>query len=428
MGGLALDSPVPVLCQTPRLLVITLNEGGLRIAGTRLRSALETALTSACSAAAVARDAVDGIIVARQESCAANSVDWDDALSYVGFPHQELKSSMDDVSASLALHLRCEGPYEVAADSLLAEPSDAENGGEVAKGIVAAAVRLPGPCNLCLGSFHLDGKVPDARQRVAPLPAALLRVARRAGPLHVALLAGDVNCTLAPEAALDAGGAGGPPELPSRLADNLARASALPEHDAVVRLDRDTREALQGELASRAGRARLQHLDGCPEVIHVGEEMLEHGATSDLAGSQEAAFSRITDIGSLRLVPMPSGSFLTYRLCGRHEDAFEELDRGGRGTLVADGVRVMSPSTEVTVACIDSCYFYSKDGKAGAVKKRGAATRLQLGWLDRLYVAASGAWRPEVVQGDPLLLQASDRDGVLDHLLVPWLVRIVGAT
>eukprot|EP00415_Alexandrium_ostenfeldii_P004726 UN4726 len=117
---------------------------------------------------------------------------------------------------------------------------------------------------------------------------------------------------------------------------------------------------------------------------------------------------------------MPPGSFLTYRICNLSAES-----DSGTGSFAADGVHCLQPSAEVTGPVIHGWYFSAKDGKAGAIKKRGDVTRLQLGWLDRLYSGAlSGAWRPSVAQGDPLLLEAADGNVVLDHLLVPWLVTL----
>jgi len=281
------------------------------------------------------------------------------------------------------------------------------DGPDKVKGVAAAVVRLSGACTLCLGSFHLDGKVADERERTGLLPAAVLRSGQSA-LLDVALLSGDVNFTMAPELAAVGGSEGAAPELPKMLVQDLARAAALTEKDVVVRLGSETRGALMEELASPAGRARLQRLDGCPEAIPVQMPALKYDANF------QSALIAAGEIANLQLEPMPSGSFLTYRVCNLCD---------GLGDFVADGVRCLSPASEVSSDSIRGLYFSSKDGKAGAIKKRGHVTRLQLGWLDRLYVGcASTAWKPDIVQGDPLLLQAADGDAVLDHLMVPWLV------
>mmetsp|Transcript_159570 Transcript_159570/g.488301 ORF Transcript_159570/g.488301 Transcript_159570/m.488301 type:complete len:328 (+) Transcript_159570:286-1269(+) len=324
----------------------------------------------------------------------------------MGFRHRPLAARAEGFSAQLSLHLRRADSCEVAVDGLIARHAAMTN----SKGLVAAAVRLPGPCILGLGSAHLDGQVADSGERLALLPATLLRLQGRAGPLDAALLVGDVNCTLAPERVDGELG-----DLPGRLADDLLRAAALPEQDAVVRLSPGARADLQAELASPAGRARLQCLDGCPREIPVAASALLHDACAEPGvAAQEPA------VASLRLVPMPPGSFLTYRLCGRDEAALAELGFAG-----ADGARPVPPELKVTTGCVDQCYFSSRDGKAGAIKKRGTMTRLQLGWLDRLYLGpGAGGWRPEAVQGEPVLVRATGRDGVLDHLLVPWLVTL----
>lgn len=422
--GQAATGPASFLQQPPRLLFITLNEGALRVEEARLRSALEAGFASACRAAGVATDAVGWVVLARQECCRDNAAAWDAALSSLGFPHQVLRTPAEGVSAGLVVHARCAGICEVAAEPLHAKPAQGHDSPDKTKGVVAAAVRLPGQCNLCLGSVHLDGKVADGRERVAQLPAAVLRMSQRAGPLDVVLLAGDVNCTIVPEAALGANGEGGQWELQQRLVEDLARAAALPKHDAVVRLDPETRAALQAELASPAGRARLQRLDSCPEVIPVDADMLRYDANAEppvLSGE----VVKVASISNLQLAPMPPGSFLTYRVCNANGAASAEPV--GCMEKVADGVYRMSPSQEVTSGLIDGLYFSSKDGKAGAIKKRGDMTRLQLGWLDRLYSGASSSgWRPSVFQGDPLMLEAVDGTGVLDHLLVPWLVTLPG--
>jgi len=208
-------------------------------------------------------------------------------------------------------------------------------------------------------------------------------------------------------------------ELHCLLARDLERVASLSEENTLSTLSPEARLVLQAAIATGPGRTALQSLDSSPTVVKVSAGALQYDANFELDAVAAEVLAANCRVQHLQLVALPAGSFPTYRLSeaealGAYPEAY-----------VAEGVHCLVPTLDLTVGCVERCYFSSPDGKAGAVKKRGKATRLQTGWLDRLYWGvATGVPEPEVRQGSPLLLQALGSREVLDHLLVPWLVTL----
>jgi len=404
-----------------RLLVVTLNAGKHRLDPQMLRHALNDVLCNASRKAEIYPDSVAAVVLALQESDSEAESSWEEAMNHVGFPKRVAGLFLAEASSQVAVHARPEehgtavvveadgAPFTTKA--VAADPREGAPKG-------AAAARLcvqPGNWMLCVGSAHLDGKMANEEERVAQLPAAVLRASNAVDKtdvgacLDAVLLAGDVNFTLRPRNSTQTD------TTAFLVAKEMAAVSELPAFDAIQPLSQEAKVALMRALSVSDERAMLQTLDGCPELITINADALQHDANfvgdMDSLGDDHRGYLK-----ELRLAPMPQGSFPTYRICSA---AHAGLQHDCASAFVTDGVWRIAPSLELSPECISSCYFADK--KAGALKKRGSVTRLQMGWLDRMYTGCMPDVTLEVHQADPLLLVAPS--GIaLDHLLVSWVV------
>lgn len=391
-----------------RFLVLTSNEGAQRAGQVNLQTVFEVA----CRSTGSTWDALDAVIVARQDRhVEGGASDWAAVAAAFGFDKQVVDVSEDGlVRQSLTVFARDEAAFQVA-DSFHTRP--VHDKGKLAKFGVATAVLMhhPSSMRVCLGSAHMDGSVCDVDERMSNVASAVHRAAKRAGPLHAAFVMGDMNCTLEPRTPADV--AESVNETRSLLAEEIQRVAGLSEKSAVTTLPEPAMMALQRSLANQGGRVTMQTLDSSPTVLEVTEASLQydqHASGDHAVESDASGFVR-----RLELQPMPPGSFPTYRFCGH--------------AYVADGVKPMLPETTLEPAEINEWYFSSEDGKAGAVKKREEMVRLQLGWLDRMYSGLAAEMPDQlitqrIVQGESMAIPVVDSSQALDHLIVPWLVAL----
>lgn len=376
-----------------RLLLVALNEGEKELPPEMLRSALSAVLAQApvCNGLA----SLGGVVVARQEAAQASA--WAAALDGTGLVEVAAASLGSTSCAVYGRGAEVQGLGLVEAPAR--EPSDG-------KGVAGPVLCLRGH-TLALLSAHLDGNA-RPEQRLLPAAAAARRaaeVARAAGRgLDAALLLGDVNFAAAPRGA--AAGLGG--EAARMLGRAYEAVERSGEERGVYPLAEDLKALLTSGFATAGGRTALaEALDGCPAAIEVGE-----GAPPLVAQG------------------VPPGSFPTYRL-GDLGDAEVELP-----ALRADGFALLDPSWEATPTFIERAYFGGGcKGHAGAIKKRKDVYRLNLGWLDRLFIAElsiadasqTAAARPRIrAEQLPCVMLLDVAGKVLDHALVAWIVTLEG--
>mmetsp|Transcript_98774 Transcript_98774/g.249347 ORF Transcript_98774/g.249347 Transcript_98774/m.249347 type:complete len:408 (+) Transcript_98774:79-1302(+) len=387
-----------------QLLLLTLNEGKHRLSEGRLKAAFSEVIHSLVDNAkdAEARDLASIVVLARQEALQATSAKWDSTLAANGFCHK-VAEVIHSEQLVLAAYSQDKGDCEFCQEFFAS--SDAKNTDP--KGITSAVMMLCG-FNIGLGSMHLDGNM-VAAERLRPLQVAA-STASCAG-CDAVLLIGDVNCALEPTAeAFEVNGLGG--RAAELLMAEYNKMAALEEDKAVSKLPDEFATMLQEGLATQKGRRALMVLDGCPAVCHLNPD----GA-----------------IKEMRLVEMPAGSFPTYRLCNVGNAAFDGLRSAGAAAMAVgdgetykeDGIVPLQPSLEVTADCIKACYFLDDDkGHSGSIKKRGDMCRLNLGWLDRLYVGAQASSASVAArQADPMFL-LDEAGQPLDHALVAWRVEV----
>merc|ERR1719210_250819 len=236
------------------------------------------------------------------------------------------------------------------------------------------------------------------------------------GEIDAIFLMGDFNFTLVPTP--------GVPEPPSNtqsrrsvavmaadsckdlLPKELKRASLSTEPKLVQQLSEQLQTSFLDGFGTYVGREELFAMDSCPAEIAADDPTLA--------------------IAAVHPVGIPAGSFPTYRFCDSDELTLHHLRESGCGSE-DPGVFFMRTSLELNPAHIRSLFFHdSHTGKSGAIKKRGTVVRLNLGWLDRLYIGTrrDGANATvDAVQGTPVFLLSEDMKGV-DHSFVPWRVSM----
>jgi len=203
-----------------------------------------------------------------------------------------------------------------------------------------------------------------------------------------------------------------PDDCGQLLAREIERCQSSSKKNDSMQLSSETTEMLQENLAESSLRVSLMsRLDGCPSEIPVETSALVHDVSLE---DEERQSISLCGIKRLRLQDMPVGSFPTYRL---HADIKDGMDLQP----------LPDPSESVSRDFIKGCYFQGP--KAGVLKKRGDMTRLNLGWLDRLYVGIDEdrlAADVSVTQGSLAMLRgvADGKASMTDHAMNSWTVVI----
>merc|ERR1712218_323405 len=150
------------------------------------------------------------------------------------------------------------------------------------------------------------------------------------------------------------------------LPKELSKASLWTEPKVVQKISEQLQTSFLDGFGTHVDREELFAMDGCPVEIAADDPTLA--------------------IAALHPVDMPAGSFPTYRFCDSDEVTLHHLRDSGCGSE-DPGVFFMRTSLELKPAHIRSLFFHdSHRGKSGAIKKEGDVVRLNLGWLDRLYI------------------------------------------
>lgn len=440
-----------------KFLVLTLNEGKLRLPPGRLSAAVAEAVRGLPEGAV--REAA-AVLVARQEasrwdmvtvpvpcSCGSPSAvgeQWDAAMTGLGFASKVIEVGGFG-QTRVALYAKDGSEFEPCW-----QYSTTFN-----CSVALAVVRHRGS-RLLLGSVHLDSHTKDLRED--PVLAAIAE-ARAAVGLDAALVAGDFNYTMEPTARAMAFG-GKAALVSERLQSELTKALAQQASKFVTALPEDLQGFLLENLATPAGRVALATLDGMPEVL-----ALPFGPAASSGGGGCGG-----ELGALRLTGLGVGTFPTYRLCnkdnlaftrfaadeaafGRDEKEFnccegppetaeEPLDSSEERLLAQDkeakatrpkGVLTLRSTACISADAVKACYFVDNNkGHSGAIKKRGSCCRLGIGWMDRLYVGDgpgslagndSTERHSQAVQSDPIFI-LGENDEPLDHALMTWCVDV----
>lgn len=383
-----------------KLFFATLNEGDLILPASRVQAAATASIRGLCPDNDL--ESISAVVLARQEAHSSNAELWEKAWASLGFPHSVVQADLK-LRSQIAVYSRDPVSWHPLFEATVS--SQKEDGSASGKGVVAVFVQHHG-LKLCFACCHLDGNLVDD-VRLAPIPATLDEACMRTGEdLDGIFIMGDINSTIVPtkeaEALTDF------PQLSrscSTLQSELLNAGTSDQEKCVVKLTEPLKKDLLDGLSTYQGRVLLHKMDGCPKQI---------------ASSSQPT---VRPISAVNLVPMPEGSFPTYRLCSAQPDTFNALRKTSFGSDDT-GMFFMNPSLEVTPSDIHALYFLDKKGHSGSIKKRGNMCRLGLGWLDRLYVGK----RDDIVdvntnQGIPIFLLDKDNTA-LDHNLMPWLVKI----
>eukprot|EP00927_Polykrikos_kofoidii_P079356 TRINITY_DN76146_c0_g1_i1.p1 TRINITY_DN76146_c0_g1~~TRINITY_DN76146_c0_g1_i1.p1 ORF type:complete len:412 (+),score=64.28 TRINITY_DN76146_c0_g1_i1:126-1361(+) len=408
MDGVGDSTSVPLQREEgagTQLMIVSLNSAGLTFDWNLLRRALASVIAD--------RKSIRCLAVALQENVASNLSSWEMAARDCGFGHA-VAIVEDPKQVVLALYAREADEFSVA-DTFATRSMNHETQEKNSKG-GSVTVISTGKLRLCLGSFHLDGKLPP--YRIAQLPAALLRASARTGHVDVALFVGDMNCTVDPEQDNDNDDA----STAALLRADFEHFRMAGTRDALQDLSAAALNALQQDLACSAGRSALYRaLDGCPATIAVKQEALQYDAEFESCKSSSPECSEsmaACGITELALQDMLPGSLPTYRLTQGDASGFEAL-----GCKHDDGIWQFPLGEDVPVEGIAASYF--ADQKAGTLKKRCGLVRLNLGWIDRLYCGTTKAASTgvNVSQAPPMALRGENGE-CADHVLVPWIVTI----
>lgn len=342
--------------------------------------------------------------LARQECLGG---DWGAALASQGFGHKV--GEVVGGENVLVLFARSATDCEVL-DSF-AVSSNHQGVGR--HGGVIAVVRCRNT-RLCICGFHLDGNMRGTQARTSLLPACVAKAWTRVGHLDVALCVGDANCTIDPEK-----GCSDDIECLRLLAADMETLRSSVKKDDMAELSAETREMLQLHLSKFDTRAALMRVaDGCPEVLAIDAAAWTHHVCS----SADHSNGLDCGISEIKLVPMPPGSFPTYRLSDNRQsfDALVEYSGDPDREMQA-----IDPLMDASSSFVESAYFTDK--KAGIIKKRGDMVRMNLGWVDRLWygVCQGSSTQVSFEQGPARLVRASS-GRAMDHSLMTWTASFKG--
>lgn len=407
-----------------KLLVLTQNEGHMAPAPGLMKRVLAEYLSAA--------EAIHAVVLARQESWNISDPIWDESLAAFGFGHKA--ADVEQKECKLSLYTREPDDVTILTSFVTVSPNvehkDIQN-----KGCAVVVARLMG-LTCCIAGCHLDGNIAPLEDRIAQLPLAVLRSVANAGRIDVAIFVGDVNCALEPTSVHEETEDDTDTSCGDMLASEIASFRAVPSDKGTVELSPRLRDGLQHGLATQSGRARLiRQVDGCPKSIPISADLVKvldrykEGLDAEAAASQSAGEADIAAIAScgiseLCLQPMPTGSLPTYRLTTGHGQAVSAL-------IAATGeddreMQRLYPSMTLSTEAVNEIFF--ADAKAGILKKRGDMIRLNLGWMDRMYLGIrqdSGSAVADVTaeQGIPLLVQ-DNKGCMMDHAFIPWVLEI----